>query len=421
MHPKLSYLQICLYVFSIFLPSCLSANTPPEKISIVAWWLTPSKSHPRIPKIKDISDCGFNTILYYDEGKPKADSICKMAEDCGLDVILGSSKLKSDKAKAYINSLSARKNITGWYLKDEPLYDALPDLKIEYDNLSKFSEDRPIYINLIGCHSKKYTGPCETIGEYLDTIESLFHPQIWSFDYYPVSIDNGKIKVQYNQFFKSLKAFHDKSQQTCRPFWSFCEVVEYKRPEVERPAATVPFLRFEAFSALAFGAKGIVYWSYELTKSKKGQFISALIDSTGMKTPAWYNARQVNREISAFSDIFSHADINKIYIPNKGILSKQQSALFDQPVDPLLNIETDGKGLLISDFSSNGVNYILILNLDVENPQTIHALLDAKYQYHQLEYQSPNSLSNNIITQSSYEQTLSPGSYLILSYIPVSQ
>ena len=418
MRTKLSYLSVFIFLFSILLPSCASASSASDKFPVVAWWLTPSKSFPRGPKLKDIKDCGFNTILYFDEGKPNADSICKMAADCGLDIILGSSKLKSNKAESYINSLSANKNIVGWYLKDEPLFKDLPPLKIEYDNLSKYSQNKPVYINLIGCRSDKYTGPCESIGEYLDTIQTLFHPEIWSFDYYPISIDNGKIKVQYNQFFKSLKAFHDKSRQTGKPFWSFCETVEYKRPEIDRPAATVPFLRFEAFSALAFGAKGIVYWSYELTKSKKGQFLSALIDSTGMKSPAWWHAQEVNREISAFSDIFIHADINKIYIPNKGLLSKQLNTLFSEPINPLLDLKSDGKGLLVSDFSSNGSNYILIINLDVENTQTIRAVFDEKYQYSQLEYEDPNSFSKNLITHTPFKYSLSPGSYTLISYIP---
>lgn len=417
---KLSYLSIIIYLLSFLLPSCAYASPTSGEFPIVAWWLTPSKKFPKEKKIEDIKDCGFNTILYFDEGKPNADSICKIAADSGVDIILGSPKLKSDKAESYINSLSAHKNIVGWYLKDEPLFTDLPALKLEYDNLSKYTQNKPIYVNLIGCRSDKYTGPCATIGEYLDTIDTLLRPDIWSFDYYPISIDNGKIKVWYNQFFKSLKAFHDKSRLTGKPFWSFCETVEYKRPEIDRPAATVPFLRFEAFAALAFGAKGIVYWSYELTKSKKGDFISALIDSTGMKSPAWYRAQQVNREISAFSKIFSHAEINRIFIPNKGLLSKQLNALFSKPIDPLLDIKTGGKGLLISDFSSDGSNYILIINLDVENSQNIHAVLDEKYQYSQLEYEGLDSINKCIITKPQCKQTLPPGSYILLSYAPIS-
>lgn len=415
----LSTKSLFLLLF-FFLPFTISSY---EKFPIVAWWLTPNKYYPKDQKIKDIKDCGFNTILYYDEEKPSADSICRLAEQCDLDIILGSYKLKSNKAQSYINNLSANKNIVGWYLKDEPLFKDLPTLKTEYDNLSLYTQDKPIYINLIGCRSDKYTGPCPTIGEYLDTIDSLFHPHIWSFDYYPISVDkdNGRIKVQYNQFFKSLKAFHDKSQQTGRPFWSFCETVEYKRPEIERPVATVPFLRFEAFSALAFGAKGIVNWSYELTKSKKGQFISALIDSTGMKTPAWFHAQQVNSEISAFSDIFSHAKINRIYIKEQGLLSKQLKAQFSTPIDCISDIKTEGKGILISDFISQANHYLLILNLDVENPQTLQLRLSPQYKYHQLQYRSSTSLHKKDIPNKPFKTTLPPGSYLILSLAPAHQ
>ncbi len=167
------YIFSFLFSFLLSFPPCLFAISPSEKIPIVAWWLTPSQNYPRIPKIKDIKDCGFNTILYYDEGKPNADSVCKAAAKSGLNVILGATKLKTEKAQSYIRSLADRKNIIGWYLKDEPLYSDLPALKEEYDSLSKYSQNKPIYINLIGCRSDKYTGPCQTIGEYLDPCTML--------------------------------------------------------------------------------------------------------------------------------------------------------------------------------------------------------------------------------------------------------
>ncbi len=156
---KKSNIYKFLSLFLLFSPSYVVAKTASDVIPIVAWWLTPNKNYPKIPKIKDIKDCGFNTILYYDEGKPNADSICKAAEESDLDVILGSHKLKSGKAQSYINSLSDNKNIVGWYLKDEPLFKVLPRLKIEYDNLIKYAKNKPIYINRSGCRSDKYTGP----------------------------------------------------------------------------------------------------------------------------------------------------------------------------------------------------------------------------------------------------------------------
>ena len=407
----------------IFVPLSLLANsyldcrysaTKQYSIPIIAWRYLPSKEYKCHKVMKDICDCGFNTVFYFNENL-NADSICQIALRESLNVIMGSHALKTDRAETFISTLSNTDNILCWYLQDEPHFEDLPNLKKEYDHLMEFSQNKPIYVNLIGSISKKYTGDCKTMIEYLDTIDSLLHPEIWSYDYYPVSISNSKININYNQFFASLNAFKEQSQKTGKPYWAFCQGMEYKNSQIQRPAATLPFLRFEAFCALAFGAKGIVYWGYSLPKSNDEQYLSALTESNGKKTKAWYCSQKVNQEIRAFNDIFCHSKVNKIHINNHNLLFTHLNKEFESPLNNISLISVSGIGVLLSDISSDGKNFIIIINLDVENSQDIICNFNNDKEFYQLEYRN-GFLHAKKIKSLKYSKSIPPGSYTILSY-----
>ena len=126
------------------------------------------------------------------------------------------------------------------------------------------------------------------------------------------------VRIEYNSFFYYLSAFARRSARTGRPFWAYCMCLAHKIGRnllsldlasrvIERyqPAPTAGMLRFEAFGALAFGAQGIVYWSYgAFTDSYGMTFKEAPLMNDLSRSPVWYNCQTVNREIAAFNDVF---------------------------------------------------------------------------------------------------------------------
>ena len=71
----------------------------------------------------------------------------------------------------------------------------------------------------------------------------------------------------------------------------------FKASWIECPPAKEEYLRFEAFSALGYGAQGIVYWTLGQRKSSPHEtYTTALINLKGEKTAAWYVAKKVNLE-----------------------------------------------------------------------------------------------------------------------------
>lgn len=192
-------------------------------------------------------------------------------------------------------------------------------------------------------------GSCATYPDYLDVLQRLFKPGVWSYDVYPFKFskieyfDDEEIIpsaenciIRYDHFYESLQLFYNQSIKTGRPFWAYCMSVEHEatkdgKPEWAMPAPTVPMLKFEAFSAIACGAQGILYWKFGGNDGGRPAKDSTYIKSYApvvvesytadgennwdkydfklKNTKIWYAAKEVNAEIHKYEDIFLGAKI----------------------------------------------------------------------------------------------------------------
>ncbi len=116
----------------------------------------------------------------------------------------------------------------------------------------------------------------QTSGEaykiYLDEFEKVFHPSVWCYDGYLINGDTPSAyppNLQY-QYFESLEAIRNKAIETDRPFWGtikcrYTPSKEWASSTWEIPDDYVDLLSnvtaIEARSTLAYGAKGLMFWS----------------------------------------------------------------------------------------------------------------------------------------------------------------
>lgn len=400
---------IILCCSSVGMGKVNSAFAYGDSIAIVAWAPCVDNDNPSADDFEGLRECGFNTALIHGDAD-MVDVACGYAESAGLRLIAGGTFLINPHKNEEFWKLKDRDVIHGWYLVDEPRYDRLKAYKRYNDSIRKITPDKLVYINLIGTLNPAVTGRCKSIPEYFDTIQSLFNPQIWSYDYYPVSLKDRVVRVDYERFYSDLEIFSKRSRDTGRPFWAFCQSMAFRNERVERPAATLPFLRFEAFSALAYGARGIVYWTYAQRVSKTEDFLSALVDTNGKRMPAWYAAKQVNEEIRLFNDIFINSSLVE-YTHTGGILSNMAYTM-----DGNVRIKSDGAGFLISHLRTDGVNYLVVVNHDVVSTQRVRVDMDNGCGAVLLEPSLKNSVieikESKILT--SYTDEISPGGYLIM-------
>lgn len=287
-------------------------------------------------------DCGFNVLMYpgsdlQAKWKNYTSMALNFCQRNGVKLIVNSPILnirqtpltkeyKKNWPKEFVEEFVNHKALGGWQLKDEPLYSAwhnVQDSEYVYDNyqtICGLDNNHIVFMNLAADTKDKWIGN-QSYENYLTEFDNKFHPALWTFDLYPVHYKGktNEIVTDTTSFYTFLNIFSNKSKETNRPFWSYCLCLAHDKGERNYPYATEGMLRFEAFSALAFGAQGLVFWRYkqeytvaettDLEKHPSGKiFFSSNemgpLDLFGTKTPIWDNLKQVISEIKGKNDYF---------------------------------------------------------------------------------------------------------------------
>lgn len=392
-------------------------NTPYDsifknEIPIIASYPIPEGRTPTKEAFKAIKECGFSIISYALSAK-NIDRAVELSKECNISLIVRTGKLLQPDGREILVKYRNTNEIIGWYLRDEPLYDELDTLKFYYERIRKSNPEKLVYFNLIGDNIKKYIGPSNGYTDYLNHINQQFHPMLWSYDCYPIAEDKGNIKVSYDLFYSNLETFRMVSTKTQTPFWAYCQSMEYRNKKVYRPKCTIPFLRFEAFSALAYGAQGIVYWAYAQQNTNKGDvFLSAPINLAGERTKEWYDVKSVNSEIAAFSKIFKNANV--IDCQHTGDRLIKDTKKYNGAFWPLSHCTSGKLGILISLIHSSDDYYLVIVNHDVENDQNISLRFQDNIKGGELVFQGDGMGIIQHRFSHQFNKKLTPGGYAIL-------
>lgn len=242
-------------------------------------------------------------------------------------------------------------NLVAWQIMDEPkpnhwggVFDhegeilegfsrdtTFNTLTVGYNLVKALDPSRTVMFNLAVSTSSDWIGKFSEKGKsayyqymnYLRHLNTLYHPQLWSFDYYPVACklkdpeDNqiGKMPtddelhtvVWYKGLFTYLQCFQTISQATKSRFIAYTNCMHYNlyradgKFNTQYPLPTMGKLRLEIFSAMCYGASGIVYYRYglgpnlQITQSDKFSWKDSMVC---FKSPVSYLESTAERELT---------------------------------------------------------------------------------------------------------------------------
>ena len=299
--------------------------------------------------------------------------------------------------------------IKGWCMKDEPDIDLLtqePDANDGYNlrNIVQYMNNdgntRPIQINLEAYISQ------DDWDKHINALKE-FGLNLWSYDCYPITEhsclltscalqNNCKLDVNYDKFYTQLERYsamvssHNKESNRRIAFWAYAQTMEHMMATSTgafshyHPAAWDRYLRFEVFSALAFGAQGIVYWTYNQREDSGNEvYLSALVNLNGQKMYAWYYAQRVNAEVKKYSHVFVNSNLEGYwYVKHPSVQTPSQ---FPKkcPIVSAFIMNMNTRCLVTSLTNASSDNYIVIVSGDVENSQdlTLYFSSDAKIKF----------------------------------------
>lgn len=158
----------------------------------------------------------------------------------------------------------------GYNLKDEPSPDHINPSQIVYlRNYVEFIKDNDnsklAYINLLPYYDNVSSSKSDYedyIDDYVNSSNENERPDAFGFDYYishNIEVSNG-ILYETNYFY-NLDIIREKAYG--RPFWAYPDVAQLNRHSQASTDVDQSELRFSVFSPLAYGAKGLIYYTYE--------------------------------------------------------------------------------------------------------------------------------------------------------------
>lgn len=290
------------------------ANEPrltPDEFVIMPWdapwrWWGPEFD---LSRLKEIYDCGFNlagfvapeqldtvqaaglkAIVYHDADATSIHVYEKMADLTQAEV--------DQRAFKMVNWVGKHGALYGYYLRDEPGAKLFPVLGRFVDAFRRLDPRHVTSINLFPNYANSSQLQVSTYQEYVDSYISIVQPDCLSYDHYAIGND-GTVSDSY---WTNIEAIRTAAMSRGIPFWNIVQSVGYTRWATPSPAT----LRFQLYTTLAYGARGISYYTYfrQRTDENDKAYHLAPIDDKFERTKTWYYLQDVNMQLHRIGHIY---------------------------------------------------------------------------------------------------------------------
>lgn len=344
-------------------------NPVDDEFPILAWYSIMPDSAQTPERYRELREAGFNISFSHFTSNAQVDRALNAMTDSGVRLMIMCDELRND-TEATVRKFKDRDGVVGWYLLDEPTAAGFPELREFRDRVYSADSSHLVYLNLLpniveakALHAKDYD---DYVTRFIDEVQ----PPMVSYDFYPILSDSSHVFVR-PEFYDNLERVSRICRDRNMPFWAFCLSTAHD----PYPAPDNVHMRFEAFSALAYGAQCIQYFTYWQPESPHWDFHHAPIDETGRRTNVYYLIRDLNREIHALTWGFLGSEVKAVGHTGKQL--PMTTTRFAAYPSEIRSVEADGLGVLISHFVNGDKNFLMIVNRDIDHSQTLSVDKDA--------------------------------------------
>ncbi|MCL5269612.1 MAG: hypothetical protein M1457_03440, partial [bacterium] len=293
----------------------------PEEFAIMPWGATPGD----LAALKEIRACGFNLAGFVAPGD--LDLVSQAGLKCIVsdpathvgDEAAGLAESEIERRVAELTGrVAGHKAVFGYYLRDEPGARIFPGLGKWAAAYARHAPAALAYINLFPNYASPAQLDTSTYGNYLESFVQAVHPKFISYDHYAL-MDDGSLREGY---FRNLEEVRAAALRHGLPFWNIVLSNSHFHYAEPTPAS----LRFQAYTTLAYGARGISYFTYFAPAI--GNYRLAPTDQFGHKTPTWDMLREVNFQLQRLApEYVKLKNVNVFHHPRvpEGCLGIQSS------------------------------------------------------------------------------------------------
>ncbi len=285
-----------MVLFCLLALACSKGPDVASDFPILAWY-GPITPHSNLNAFMQLRAAGFNLSYSGDTNREHNLVDLELAKGAGLKLLLADSRIESfltgadstfEKIDNMVGDYARHPAFWAYYLQDEPKADDFERLAVLKKHLAEKDPGHPAYINILPTYAAQAKRATFTYREYINRYLQIVQPALLSFEHYPI-IEYG----MRDDYYENLEIIRSNAADRRIPFWATALSVAYD----PYPKPEHSHLRMQLYSSLAYGAKGLQYFSFNVPRSTEYRFGQALLDSTGKVTSLYKDATRINQEI----------------------------------------------------------------------------------------------------------------------------
>src|SRR5690606_22752256 len=178
-------------------------------------------------------------------------------------------------------------SFAGFNIRDEPSAGELAQIGAVIELLRRLDSTKLGYVNLYPTYVSAERLGTPTYQGHLDRYLAEARPDFVSFDHYPLLDVHPNIRGDYFANWAMVRAT---AERAGLPYWGFvlsCDHFDYRPPTEDE-------LRWQVNVSLAYGARGIQYFTY-WTPRKDG-YREGLVTCDGQLSPMYFAVARINND-----------------------------------------------------------------------------------------------------------------------------
>lgn len=303
---------------------------------------------------QNAKDAGLSLSYYPYANADSVQKALNLAQKVGLKLIIRCPELESSTSET-VKRFMNHPALMGYFIKDEPSISEIPKLKKYIETIKSIDDQHLCYVNFFPNHV-----PYSNLGtdDYIHYIEHSVNElslDIISFDNYPIVS-----RIIRPSWYQNLREIREISNNINKPFWAFALTTAhsyYSVPSIED-------LRLQVYSNLAYGAKGLQYYTYwTIVSTISGDiYTTGPIEKDGSKTVVYDRIKTINEEVNALADIFLSSKV--VHVSHYGE-APYGATKYTHPPTFVAELKIRGGDALVSEMKSETNTFLLIQNTNL--------------------------------------------------------
>ena len=280
------FIVATLLTGSVLMPALAQNRFKQDRFGI-GFWVDPPIDENADQHYRDIKDANF-TFVIGGFGANTPEKVVRQLELCekyDLGAVVARAGLKTE-------DLPQSPACWGYMILDEPGAGAFASLRPIVDEIRELRPGSFGYINLLPNYANEQQLGTPTYDEHVKRFMEEVNTDVLSMDHYPVMQPGSDGRDFYCENLVAMRKYsliHDV------PFWNFFNVMPYG-PHYD---PTEHALRWQIYTTIAYGAKGVMYFCYWTPRGDEFPKGGAIITAEGRKTRHYDQAKRINAAIKA--------------------------------------------------------------------------------------------------------------------------